>query len=388
MLVVCARITVNKGKSIMQNYFALAAPQLAGTGIDTSPLRNALNDYAQAQRQAKQDQIAAQDRQEQRTRQLRADQRAEGELLAKQSLAADQLTDPAARQAALERILARHPDRANLSPIYTNPDTAFKAIAADWGMFRDPYEQKKNQLELRKTEAEIAKLNREGLPGKDEYGLNVVTGLDAQGNPVALQATKSGKLIPSQMPEGYKFSPAFAAEQKETGKLQAGAKSNLSEVKRTAGQFLSTLDAIEQDQNLENVLGPFDSRTPNIFEGSSNVQGLINQASGLSFLQAYSALRGAGGISEKEGEVAGNAVGRLKNQNVSKEDYKKAINDLRKVITNGVIKTEIQAGLRPKEDERLLYNFETPGTSSGDKLISSNGNTETSGIKITRIERK
>lgn len=140
----------------MQNYFALAAPQITNAEIDTSPLRNALSDFAQSQRQAQQDKIAAEQRNFERGRQLRADQRAEGELLAKQALAADQLTDPAARQATLERILARHPDRANLSAIYTNPDTAFKAIAADWGMFSDPMKKQKDELELAQTKADIA----------------------------------------------------------------------------------------------------------------------------------------------------------------------------------------------------------------------------------------
>jgi len=73
----------------------------------------------------------------------------------------------------------------------------------------------------------------------------------------------------------------------------------------------------------------------------SGVQPKIDQLKGQAFLQAYNNLKGAGQITEIEGTKAENATARL-NQAQNKEDFVKALQDLKEVITSAKSRAEKQ----------------------------------------------
>jgi len=92
----------------------------------------------------------------------------------------------------------------------------------------------------------------------------------------------------------------------------------------------------------------------------AEVQALINQAGGQAFLQAFESLKGAGQITEIEGNKATAAITRLGNQNLSPEDAATAINELIQIAENGKKRAEAQAGgayaAPGASGQRLKYN--------------------------------
>jgi hypothetical protein len=69
---------------------------------------------------------------------------------------------------------------------------------------------------------------------------------------------------------------------------------------------------------------------------------VMDQIRGQAFLQAYQSLKGGGAITEREGEAATNAIGRL-NTAQSEEEFVIALNDLRAVISNGLARARSKA---------------------------------------------
>ena len=77
--------------------------------------------------------------------------------IGKMALAGDSIQDPGQRAAFLDRILKEHPDGANLGPEYRDPSNAFKLIAAEAGLARDPREDRLMDLKLRQAERDLTK---------------------------------------------------------------------------------------------------------------------------------------------------------------------------------------------------------------------------------------
>ena len=88
--------------------------------------------------------------------------------IGKMALAGDSIQDPAQRAAFLDRILKEHPDGANLGPEYRDPSNAFRLIAAEAGLARDPREDRMADLRLKIAEAELAKAQRGTTPDLQE----------------------------------------------------------------------------------------------------------------------------------------------------------------------------------------------------------------------------
>jgi hypothetical protein len=137
----------------MRNYLSLPAaraPDLPDIGNAFAHVGNALAGYRQGMNQetARNDELNQRAYQRGRdakhdSRVPESDKRAKVEWLGKQALAADGITDPVARSAALQRILSAHPNADQLPPVYRDPAQAFKLIAADAGQWRDPTDQGK-----------------------------------------------------------------------------------------------------------------------------------------------------------------------------------------------------------------------------------------------------
>ena len=79
---------------------------------------------------------------------------AAAERLANQAMAVDQLQGPA-RAAAYQRVIAMHPDAANLPEPYRDPINGPKLIAADYGRFRDQLAEDLKRSQLAKEQAQI-----------------------------------------------------------------------------------------------------------------------------------------------------------------------------------------------------------------------------------------
>jgi hypothetical protein len=99
--------------------------------------------------------------------------------------------------------------------------------------------------------------------------------------------------------------------------------------------MIQNIDAILNDPGLPYATGadgPTRSRSP-IFSEAFRVGTRMDQLEGQAFLQAFEALKGAGQITEIEGQKATMAVGRL-NRGMSEEDYRAALLELRGVLQN------------------------------------------------------
>jgi hypothetical protein len=99
--------------------------------------------------------------------------------------------------------------------------------------------------------------------------------------------------------------------------------------------MIQNIDAILNDPGLPYATGadgPTRSRSP-IFSEAFRVGTRMDQLEGQAFLQAFEALKGAGQITEIEGQKATMAVGRL-NRGMSEQDYRAALLELRGVLQN------------------------------------------------------
>lgn len=211
-----------------------------------------------------------------------------------------------------------------------------------------------------------------GASRPTEYGLNLVYGKDANGKTVAFQLSKDGTYKPFEPPQGVELTPgtsqvdtgtgtvllnsktgeqvgtiakdvAGAANQSATGKNTAEATNALPNIETSSQYALDTINKLSSDPYLSNMLGPVDSRLPNLTTDAARVQGLMNQVQGQTFLQAFNSLRGGGAITEVEGQKAEQALARL-NTAQSDKDYRKALSELQGIIQQGVENARRRAG--------------------------------------------
>jgi hypothetical protein len=200
-----------------------------------------------------------------------------------------------------------------------------------------------------------------GVGGDDaEYGLNPQYGVDANGNPVILQLSKSGTSKQTALPDGVTLSKqpikldagthyvlldpitrqpvgqvpkdlSGAETQKGEGKALADAREALPQVEDNARELLSAIDSLDKDPYLNSMVGAVDSWRPNLSSSAARVQSKMDQIGGQSFLQAFDKLRGAGQITEVEGAKATAAMARL-NAAQNEQDYRAALAELRGVV--------------------------------------------------------
>ncbi|MGU3399144.1 hypothetical protein ACLBWS_05285 [Brucellaceae bacterium D45D] len=246
-------------------------------------------------------------------------------------------------------------------------DIARGVQTSDWSKLDD------NRLYNQRT-GEIRDLPvNPNAPAGGDLGLNPQYGLDQNGNPVLLQLGKNGKVVQSQMPDGVTLSKepikldagthfvlldpitrqpvgqipkdvAGAAAEGAGGKAQGEARAALPTIEGNAGNFLSMIKSLEEDEYLDSMLGPWASRMPNVSADSERVQAKMNQIQGQTFLQAFNSLRGGGAITEIEGQKATEALARL-NSAQSPTDYRQALTDLRTIVQNGVLRARSMAGV-------------------------------------------
>ena len=110
---------------------------------------------------------------------------------------------------------------------------------------------------------------------------------------------------------------------------------------RRAEQNIALIDAVMADPALPDVTGNIQGRLPSGIPGltggqaGENLQVKLEQIQGQVFLTAYDDLRGAGAITEQEGQAAKAAIARMK-QTQDTAEYLAALNELKGIIERGL----------------------------------------------------
>lgn len=233
--------------------------------------------------------------------------------------------------------------------------------------------------------------------GGEAYGKNVIWGQDAQGNPVALQASGAGgPLRAAAAPEGVRltmpmsylntgesFIPAptrgipgqlptvqrgLSPEQqpsylgqaeavKTLAQGQAKAQADLPSVISAGEQTLSLIEDLKKHPGLKSAVGwqgivPLPPGTP-----AKDFEVRLNQLKGQQFLQAYNALKGSGQITEVEGKKAENAIARIDRSQTEKE-FMQALDDFQNVIKIGIENSKKKAGVANSSVRPPLSSFQ------------------------------
>ena len=209
-----------------------------------------------------------------------------------------------------------------------------------------------------------------GSPGTEEWGLSPVWGKDASGKTVLGQVSKTGKFKPldtgdftptpgisnidagtsvvsrnsrtgeivAQTPKDVAGEAAARAGGTATGEAAAA----LPSARSLANTVSQQINDLKNDPYLPSMVGPGQSKLPNITADAARVQSKMDQVQGGAFLQGRQLLKGGGAITDFESQKAEAAFARL---NVAQrvEDYKAALDDFNAAVQEGVRKLEAQA---------------------------------------------
>lgn len=144
-----------------------------------------------------------------------------------------------------------------------------------------------------------------------------------------------------------------AAEQKEKNELRL----NLPTVEKSAKFAIEAIENLEKSKGLPAIVGnPFSMSKIGqgalpagyYFRGSpaANARTALENVTGITFLEAYNTLRGAQGITEKEGEKGTAAIANL-NTAQDIDEFRKNLKVLKEVIKNGLVVARQKAGVLP-----------------------------------------
>lgn len=207
-----------------------------------------------------------------------------------------------------------------------------------------------------------------GVTAEDEeWGLVPVWGKDKEGNTALGQFSKgglfrrveTGDFVPTPTIQTNNLGTVIEGRNSRTGEpvysspidnsgkaldtargeAQAEAMKQLGGAREAAGQISRQIEDLKNDAGLDSVLGPWDSRTPNVFGDATRAQSKIDRIKGQVFLQGFGMLKGGGAITEVEGMKAEQAMARL-NQAQSPEDFKAALDEFNQAVQDGVAKLE------------------------------------------------
>jgi len=132
---------------------------------------------------------------------------------------------------------------------------------------------------------------------------------------------------------------------KVEGKSAAESAVGLPQTIATSEYTMSVLDQMLNHPGLDAATGASSRADPrNFIPGTDayNFNVLKDQVQGQTFLQAFESLKGAGQITEVEGNKATNAIARL-NTAQSKEEFVKAVDEFKGVISRGLERARAKA---------------------------------------------
>ena len=207
--------------------------------------------------------------------------------------------------------------------------------------------------------------------GNPEVGLTPAYGVGKDGKVAAVQFSKTGKAVQTQLPEGFTLSkepirvdagthinlidpitravvgtlPKNVAEverQKVAGDAQGQAEVALPQVMATSQQILKTINDVKNHPGKDWSLGIY-SKVPTIpGTEQANFRIALGQLQGQTFLQAYQTLRGGGAITDIEGQKGSAALNRM-NMAQTKEEFDKAADDFAEVVKGGMLRAAAKA---------------------------------------------
>lgn len=144
---------------------------------------------------------------------------------------------------------------------------------------------------------------------------------------------------------------AGESNQKALGAGQGAAALQILPATQIASQIDSQVKALKSDPYLSSMLGPVNSRLPNMTSDAARVQSKIDQLKGASFLAARQMLKGGGQITDYEGSRADAAMARMQAAQ-TEEDFDAALDDFNGAVQSGVQKLQMQAqgnmGVQPQ----------------------------------------
>lgn len=129
--------------------------------------------------------------------------------------------------------------------------------------------------------------------------------------------------------------------------------------------MIDTIDSLLEDPGLGQVSGGIaglQGRQSQLFpvtRAQRRIQSKLDQLKGKVFLDAYERLKGGGVITEIEGKKAEQALAAL-DQSQSDEDYKKALQNLRDVVSSGLARQQEELGME------VTYGTKSKGSSLKD----------------------
>jgi hypothetical protein len=138
----------------------------------------------------------------------------------------------------------------------------------------------------------------------------------------------SGTVIPGT-------SLADKARETDLGKRTSAAIATLPELETTTVRMMSRLNELEKHPNLGMATGVVAGNLPTIGP-TADVGARIAEIQGQNWTLGIQTMRGMGALSDREGARIDQARSRLASRNVSTEDYKKAISDIREVLQTGL----------------------------------------------------
>jgi hypothetical protein len=197
--------------------------------------------------------------------------------------------------------------------------------------------------------------------GSTEYGTSVQWGQDGKAYVIGKDGTAKALNTDLMPPDELARARAGGTL---TGKTVAQAKADLPRIETNAAKFLTNLDMIEKDPAFDRMIGPIDTWRPNVSGDARRFNSRIKQTMGESFLEAFGALKGGGQITEIEGQKATEAVTRLGETGMSEDDYRTAINELKQIVRNGVIRARVMAGTLPESELAKVIDLESLGVPS------------------------
>lgn len=167
------------------------------------------------------------------------------------------------------------------------------------------------------------------------FGVGIVD----KGNP----GNRTMLTTPEQEAAARAESAAATAGAKEGAKSAAAAVSDLPRVKESSRQIRGLLDQLSNPDALKWVYGPASIAPVVPGTPQADAVGIWDQINGQAFMQAFTALKGGGQITEKEGEKATVAITRLSNRKISTKAAQAAINELRDITQRAEVNAEKRA---------------------------------------------
>jgi hypothetical protein len=249
----------------------------------------------------------------------------------------------------------------------------------------------KDQLDLQYKQDALA----QKISGAGEYSKQPTYGIDAEGNPVLLQLSPTGKAVRSELPEGVVkvdprlqmldtgtgFAPvskvtgkptgpeiqkntAQAEAQKVVGKGQGDAIVDLPAVEGAAQRLFGQLDNVMSDPNLKNVTG-VEAYLPTLLPKNVTTEEKAKQLTSGAFVQSFKDLKGGGAITEIEGKKATSALARLENLRQDDAGYVEALNDFKREVVALVALAKRKAGAKGNAGSQGAQQVQQPSQFEG-----------------------